>query len=319
LWRDSFTGTVTVDSTVEGNSICATTVSLVGTKFTGDCANCDFAFDIEATLESRVPDTCDVSAFHTWWLDPEEYDDEDSEINLHMAHSDSYSGYYGDYNDVFLFGYTVTDDYYGYTYGPYFVPLAYDGGFSRTGDDISWSIDQESEDVTYYYADSDCDAQADLSFVAGTAALGGDYEITGSLPCPTDGDESALDVYTVTLADAGDVTITVDTVAADTTFDPFFWINDASDCIVDGADDSFDCTFPPPEYQCPSGTLTAVAGTFQIVVGTYAGCEGATSEYKLTVGASADPSLTLLEDDSPAYSVTVVNQSISGSGTLSAN
>ena len=179
-------------------------------------------------------------------------------------------------------------------------------------------IDSESEDVTYYYADSECDPQADVSFEAGTAALAGDYEATGSLPCPADGDESALDVYTITLANAGDVTITVDTVAADSTFDPFFWVNDTAECIVSGADDSFDCTFPPPKYQCPSGTFSGVAGTFQIVVGTYGGCEGDTSDYKLTVGAAVDPSLTLLEDDTPAYSVTVVNQSVSGSGTLSA-
>ena len=314
MWRDSFTGTVTVDSIVEGNSICAATVSLVGTRFTGDCANCDFAFDIEATIESRVPESCSVSPFYTWWLDPEDF--ADSDIALHMAHADPYMGYYGSYDDALLFGYTAIED--GYTYGPYFEPVASNGSFSRTGDDISWSIDSESEDVTYYYADSECDPQTDVSFEAGTAALAGNFTTAGSLPCPADGDESALDVYTITLAGAGDVTITVDTVAADSTFDPYFWINDSAECIVSGADDSFDCSFPPPEYQCPSGTFSGVAGTFQVVVGTYGGCEGTTSDYEITVGAAVDPSLTLVEDDALAYSVSVVNHLVIGSGALSA-
>ncbi len=323
MWRDSFTGTVSVDSTIEGNSICATTVSLAGTKFTGECPNCDFAFDIEATIDSRVPEACDVSTYYTWYLDPEELD-EGTEVALHMAHSDSYSGYYGSYDDAFLFGYTVSEDYRGYTsnYGPYFSPMTYSGStygsFSRTGDEIAWTLDEESEDVEYYYSDSECEVEADVSFAAGEAALGGDYVATGSLPCSSDSVDAVLDVYTLTLAEAGDVTITVDTVADGTAFDPFFWINDTAGCVVDGADDSFDCTFPPPEYQCPSGTLTAVAGTFQVVVGNYGSCNGAVGDYSLTVGATTDPTLTLLEDDAPAYAVTVVSHAVSGSGTLSA-
>ena len=314
---------MTVDSTVGGNSICATTVSLAGTKFTGDCPNCDFAFDIEATIDTRVPDACDVSPYHTWYLDPADLDDGVG-VALHMAHSDSYSGYYGNYDDAFLFGYTVTEEYYGYTseYGPYFSPMTYSGGyygsFSRTGDDITWSIDEEDEDVEYYYSDSECDAEDGVSFEGGEAALGGDFVVTNSLPCPTDDGDAVLDVYTITLADVADVTLTVDTVADGTAFDPFFWVNDTAGCMVGGADDSFECTFTPAEYSCPSGTLTGVAGTFQVVVGNYGSCIGTEGDYSLTVGATLDPNVTLLEDDTPAYLITAVNHVVSGSGTLSA-
>ena len=215
-------------------------------------------------------------------------------IDLHMAHADSYSGYYGSYGNAFLFGYTINYTDYGASYGPYWNPSSYDGSegasFSRTGNDIAWSSEFTDQDVEYFYIDEDCTVGDGVSGVALEAAGGGAYEATGSLDCTEEG-QGTVDVYSVTLAADGDVTITVDTVADATTFDPWFVVNDSAGCSIFGADDSFACTFPPPKYDCPAGTLTATAGTYEIIVQNYGNCAGDVAEYKLTVDADADPNL----------------------------
>jgi hypothetical protein len=69
-----------------------------------------------------------------------------------------------------------------------------------------------------------------------------------------------------------------------TAFDPKMWINDPSGCTIGYADDSFACTFPPPEYECPGleiGTLEA--GTYEVVVQAYGSCAGSTADYKIEV------------------------------------
>lgn len=69
-----------------------------------------------------------------------------------------------------------------------------------------------------------------------------------------------------------------------TAFDPRAWINDPDGCTAASADDSFDCTYPPPTYACPGIMLSDLSdGTYSVVVSSYGDCAGTTADYSLQV------------------------------------
>ena len=120
----------------------------------------------------------------------------------------------------------------------------------------------------------------------------------GDLPC-----EEEIDVWSLQLSEGEEVTLRVDTVAAASTFDPAVSLYLAPDPdnakFVDNADDSFDCTFPPPEYQCPELLHTAgLSGTFGIAVENY-GCankDGASYDMQITVNGAGRTATLVLDD-----------------------
>ena len=117
-----------------------------------------------------------------------------------------------------------------------------------------------------------------------------------SIPCS---DGTLADVWIANLP-GGDVTFRIDTVAAGTAFDPALDIHATldppfEDAALAGGDDEFDCTFPPPDYSCPSATVDGT-GNVALVVMNLGSCAGATGEYRI----ESDPggiSLTLRHND----------------------
>ncbi len=117
------------------------------------------------------------------------------------------------------------------------------------------------------------------------------------LPC----DGSVIDIWTVTASSGDSITARVDTVAADTAFDPAVGIFEGSleepIAIAEG-DDEFECTFPPLDYMCPEASGTAeVGGTILIVVNNLGSCVGAIGEYVVEVTVDGAPTTPSLDQD----------------------
>jgi hypothetical protein len=290
-----FTGTVALTTTLNGLPDCNTTAAITGTPYTGDCLDCDFAVAVTSAIT-----TDDSAETCTYWsnlslISP------DGDAGLALGHADEYYlGYYTGYQDNALFA--------GYGY-PYWYGLSYNGSeygtFTRTGDDISWTFSAAST-YTYFYDYNQCDGATESDAARSFGGTGAG----STLNC----DGTTTDVWTFT-ADGSAVSVTVDTVAADSAFDPVLWVNDPDMCSVVYADDNFDCTFPPADYQCPSFQLdSTTAGTYQVVVKSWGSCTGDSAAYQLTIDGGAD--LTLAVDDATSgYPYTV---DIAGSGTLTA-
>jgi hypothetical protein len=94
---------------------------------------------------------------------------------------------------------------------------------------------------------------------------GGTSPVTGAMNAC--GYETAIDIYRVFVTAGDDLHVRADTVSAATASDLCVQVYD-----VDGAtqlawfDDDFACTFPPPSYSCPEGTITDVPNTGFITV-----------------------------------------------------
>ena len=67
-----------------------------------------------------------------------------------------------------------------------------------------------------------------------------------------------------------------------------------------------ECTYPPPNFTCPSAEFTALeSGTYQVAVAMFGGqcVDLNTGEYSIIVDAPSDPGLTLVQDNAPQYAV----------------
>jgi len=233
-WPESFDGSVILQSTLGGEPLCDAEIALQGARFDGVCPDCDYAFAIEASV------IADASAAECW-LDPLlSFLADDVYSDLVLAHAPSfgvmewYGMYY--YGDALLTGYSVYGD------GPYWWVNSHDnsseGTYARSGDDIDWTWEYQAfVDVDPHYDDCGDVAQSD----ADEGYPGATVE-TGEIPC----DGTSADVYRFTATAGQVVHLAVDTVADDTAFDPAMYVNGPDGCTLVEADDSFDCTFPPP-------------------------------------------------------------------------
>jgi hypothetical protein len=111
-------------------------------------------------------------------------------------------------------------------------------------------------------------------------------------------------------------------VSDDTAFDPYTWMNDASEaCLMAESDDSFECTYPPPDYSCPSFTFESEGNAYDIVVASFGSCvDEETGGYSISIDADSDPDLTLSADDAGIYenmALTPWTVSVSGTATMS--
>ncbi|MCB9763277.1 MAG: hypothetical protein H6739_26140 [Alphaproteobacteria bacterium] len=303
----SFSGTVTLTTTEDGAVVCDLDVDLVGTDFTGNCADCDWAFDMEgsAISEDRSSSDC-VPYWQLSYLPYSYYTD------IFMGHFPAYYGYYGTYYNAFMTGYGIDYSYYYYP-GPYWsFNVYYDGStsgtFSQSGGDISWTWDYagyDYEDAYYYYCDYFPSSYAYSVYDEGTSG-------TSDLDC----DGLILDVWTFT-GDGNTVNLAIDTVGDSTAFDPHFWVNDGDECTVAYADDSFDCTFEPAAYQCPAITFTSNDGEeYQVVVASYGSCNGTEAEYQLNLEIESGDTPTLAYDNVDADIAFPYTIHAEGSGTI---
>jgi hypothetical protein len=300
-WPSSFAGDVAMQSTLGGEPLCDAEIDLQGVRYDGPCPECDFAFRIEATLLTDVgsPDC---------WLDPLlSYMPGDGLDDLVLAHASSfgvmewYGMYY--YSDALLTGYT------SYGAGPYWWVLSHEnsteGTFARAGDDIAWTWEYQAwVDVDPFYEDCGDVAASDAE-----TDFPGATSVTDDLDC----EGNLADVYRFTGVDGETVHLTVDTVAEDTAFDPAFYVNGPDSCTVIEADDSFDCTWPPPAYRCPAVELETVDGDYLVVITSRGNCAGDSAAYELRFDGS-DPDLVVVEDDVPVSAELVVD--VAGAGLI---
>ncbi len=306
----TFAGTVAYDQDVDGTVVCDADIALTGTSYTGDCADCTFAFTIaaEVSADNGTAD-CELPTTLTFMPDP-------SGVILDpgLFFWETFETDYGTYTNVAATGFAYY--YGGYTYaGPYFSYFAYDGGantFVKSGNDVSWNVSIVDEAATDLYL-NDCGTAVNSE---AAAPFAGTETLTDDVAC----DGTTLDVWTFDVATAGTVSFTVDTVAADSTFDAVAWINGADTCTAFFADDNFACAFPPAQYACPSWEGELDAGAYQLVV-TNSGVEGeciseTTGAYSVAIGGAA-AGLTLAMDDTSATSVPVVTTTtVVGAGTI---
>jgi hypothetical protein len=119
-------------------------------------------------------------------------------------------------------------------------------------------------------------------------------------------DSERADVFSFVAGDGTMVGVSVDTVSVDTASDlaaELFTNLDAPfSSTLDGGDDEMACTFPPPEFLCPSFAHPVAAGeggTLYLLVWAIGSCaDPARYEYRLSVTVDGVHALlTLVEDD----------------------
>ena len=112
------------------------------------------------------------------------------------------------------------------------------GGDDDDDDSASGNDDDDSAD--------DDDATGDDD-----DATGDNDEVPEDLPC----EEEIVDIWTIDVPAGVELRARVDTVSADSTFDPALSLWDSADIdqatYLTGGDDEFDCTFMPPVGSCP--------------------------------------------------------------------
>ena len=117
----------------------------------------------------------------------------------------------------------------------------------------------------------------------------------GELACASD---EIFDVWRV-YSGSDAVVLSVDTVDAETTFDPELiafdvssWGSSIDSTTVDGflaaGDDEFECTFPPADFECPSAVATGTNDVLVAVI-VLGECAGPLSRYELTGTVDGKP------------------------------
>lgn len=280
---DSFSGTSTYSTAYDGVTACDSESTVTGTPYTGTCDGCDFAFAITTTA-TRDDSTADCTNYASLSLTG---DEAFHDMLLAYIPEYVYSGYYGDYTyyEILQVGYSYYSSYYGYDFvGPYWSTAHFQGSenstFSFDGTNLAWTFDY----ATTYSTGTNYYTYCDYTYPDAADDFTANYGGTGSFPCGT----GEGDIWTFDAPEGATANILVDTVSSDTAFDIVMWVNGPDSCTLGYADDTVDCTFPPPAYQCPSMQLEDLdAGTHQIVVApsSYASgsCAGDVAEYSLSI------------------------------------
>lgn len=267
----------------DGSTVCDSTIELVGTTYTGNCDDCDWAFGIEAeaTREDGTSD-CSYDFGLSFISDSTVY----AEPSL-MYWSEYYGGLYTDVVTT-SFQYDLSDYGYGVYEGPYFAQI-WDYYSTSYGTTPSYSYADVSDgSITFGYANGGtvmdyyayyeyCDyvywSYADTNY-------GGDDSLTGEVDC----DGVFFDTFTFQAVAGTTAYVSIDTIADDSAFDPFMRIQDADGCTLVTADDNFDCTYTPAAYYCPSvGYDIEEDGEYTVVVGSYGSCNGDSAEYSISI------------------------------------
>ncbi len=296
----------------DGVDICRIEVDLEGNPWAGDCLDCDFAFDIEATVRSRVDNpSCPITNTSVFIDEETGY--------LH----DPVLAFWSTYTTptfVWTYGEPGTPEYQYYSWGGYVYENMLRAGWTQVwpgwegyygyypgGETFLWAnrwIDSgytgygtvnrvsASEDTIEWESTSAWETYAPQSF-ATECELGGiteeDFRLRlgdqpgrGELSCVGSGSSSLLDGWTFEV-EAGDwVSLSVDTVSAETTFDPFLWVISPDGCTYLKSDESFECSFAPDAFGCPGlAFLAPQGGTWTAVVGVGSSCEGETAGYRI--------------------------------------
>ncbi|PKN28052.1 MAG: hypothetical protein CVU65_00395 [Deltaproteobacteria bacterium HGW-Deltaproteobacteria-22] len=110
-----------------------------------------------------------------------------------------------------------------------------------------------------------------------------------------------IDRYAFFAPAGAEVLLATDTVDAQTAADLRLRVRAPDGTELHEADDDFDCTFPPPQWSCPSYTFSAASGglyTVEIYVGTSEACADRTRvRYELTTTVGGAPAEMILFGD----------------------
>lgn len=123
-------------------------------------------------------------------------------------------------------------------------------------------------------------------------------------PAEGDIDRSTEDVYCSVVLPGTNIHFRVDTIAAGTAGDLHACLStspDRADAFACG-DDNFACTFPPPAFSCPEGTVPVPAGVLEVytIIGTWDSWSPSSVEYELTLEMDGLPlGANLVEDNRP--------------------
>ena len=187
----TMTGVVTweqvqTDADGTATTLCDSTVDLAGTAYSGDCEDCDFAFEVDASEsdDGGITD-CTPSTLHTWtetaiYKNP---------LMMFWSTKSEEDAYYNvvEFANLLRTGVSVDYSDYGYEYypGPYFGTVAYDGaetGSARLTDDagigtLEWDFTDSYDETARTYFEY-CDyidywaAYDNWDAAAGTSGLG---------------------------------------------------------------------------------------------------------------------------------------------------
>ncbi len=110
-----------------------------------------------------------------------------------------------------------------------------------------------------------------------------------------------IDRYAFFAPAGAEVSLAADTVDAQTAADLRLLVRTPDGAELHEADDDFACTFPPPQWSCPSYTFSAAAAglyTVEIYVGTSESCADRTRvRYELTATVAGAPAEMVLFGD----------------------
>ena len=297
-------GTIAYTHTFDGAVTCSVDLALTGTPYTGTCEGCDFAFDVVSTRTAETnPELCFPYTMLT--LEDVAYDGTRAPILVHLdtytTPTSSWDNGYGEivtyggyvYEDMLRAGFNwYTEAYSGpygewpaTEYGPFFQNIAWDGApnaaFERDGDALAWTWTQSYETSTANDVQNVCDYSV-FPTATSMRAIGIDA-VRGEFPCVA-GSMVPHDSWTFEARAGETVSVTVDTVADETAFDPSFWVNGPDTCTLAWVDEGFECTFPPPYFSCPTGKFVAPQdGVYEVFVTGSGICAGETAGYTLDV------------------------------------
>ena len=126
-----------------------------------------------------------------------------------------------------------------------------------------------------------------------------------------------MDVWTVNLEAGVSTLITIDTLHAETSFDPWFYITDADECIVAEGFDNFDCTASAVrENACPGVEFIPESTGVHYILAHADECTGDTATYQLGIDGPAEPALTLFADETDISMETEFQHTAIGTATV---
>lgn len=302
-----FDGALTYVGTRGGEANCDQTWVLTGTAFTGDCEGCDFSFDMQSVLGTdNSPGDCQPNTYDVFGTD--EFTT-NSYLTFFSTFTDPFN--YSVYTNALVNGQTYY--YNGQTFGPYFYGLlAHDdsvyGTAAFSNGDLTWSFASYS----YSYVDLYDNCGDYYLYSNYPVNLESGAEVSGTLDCT---DANLVDVWRVA-TDGGTVSVEVDTVGADTAFDAGLFVSGQDGCAVLSADDTFDCTFPPPRFSCPAGEFESDGSEYDLVVRHLGNCAGSTAEYTLRISQGTSATPTLVQDNVPKAQGFTDEFTVTGSGAV---
>jgi hypothetical protein len=312
---------LTYETWEEGELECAKAVEVVGTPYTGDCDGCDFAFSVEGTLveDNSAPYGCyvpdallmrtdsglsDMVLAHADVLDVVDSYGEISTYTdaLFIQYMSDAMGYYGSYGEL-------TQRVLAHADGEETI-----GVFSQDGMEVEWGIESESTNNGEEIVLDWCDYS--YTYSEAESNLGGPRMGTSELDC--EGDK--LDVWSFVVDETQTVSVTVDTLGLDTAFDPRLYLVGPSECVDFSTDDDFDCSYPPPRFQCPAIEAELTPGTWNAVVSAFPkSCAADIEEgsYEILLNSSTRIRGSLAEDDINRYAPLRYIEHLNASGELS--